>query len=185
MSFVTDRFGRANSALYLKYGYISIPNTGSVWFNGELTIGLWDYIVTYGATSNAKAFDCGYSIDQINFSSNWQNQYNFYFEQYDPSYNGIHSPVQGIALNTWTHKTMVVKLASGTSYNAYAYINGVLLTSQTNWNKMILNNLGTCYFGKSLWGYIDYNLNGYLDDIVFYRRGLSASEVFTLYKYTS
>ena len=176
VSFGRDRFGRSNSAIFFNGYNVSLLNFGNVWFNGELTIGFWEYTVSFNPSVNAKLLSCQSFDSQISLSTNKLNEANLFFEQYATSYHSISSQ-SPIKLNVWTHKAVVVRSVGGTAYTALTYINGTVSTNaKTGFENDVMIDWTSCLLGSN-------TLVSYIDDLFFFRVALANSEIINLMNY--
>ena len=170
MSWVNNRRGENNSALYLNNGFIQI-NTSSVSWTGDFTIAAWVHVKT--RMSCGKLLDCGIKGQNelvINLHScNGDGQSLQVYSNRSVSglvYNRniLGAKWQHVAF-TFNHGKIVI------------YTDGVPVASGTTHIKPNVNtNYGTCFIGKSQWNN-NPNIDAYIDDLWMFNRGLSADEV--------
>ena len=178
VSFTTDRFGDANKAIYLNNGYFIVnPASASIWFNGELTISLWAYIVKINGA--ARYFHCGTkqsTFNQIQVFSNDDHDFGWGITDLTKYIYSSNPPIIG----QWVHRAVVVQ-NNEDSYTSTVYTNLVAYGNATQSAPYLAsNNLGTCYIGLSWWGEVSYD---YIDDMVFFRRALNMPELKRLKSY--
>ena len=171
LAWVSDRNGRANSALYVNGGYAQI-DANTVSWTGDLSIMAWVYVISQVGFS--KLIDCGTQNNlEIVFTLNWPGIGHSW-----QVFNGGASFIgnNNVLCCAWQH--IAVTQSAG---NVALYTNAVLVASGTSQNPYITAGYGTCWLGKSLWN--DGNINSYVDDLWFFNRGLSQSEVSTVMNY--
>ena len=117
-SFTTDRFGNANSAIYLNNGYLQVPP--GVYFSGDFTVTAWIYLYTSASTSRIFDFASSSSNNHVWFTTNLQTCI-----LNGGTWSCINSGAS-ILQNVWYHVAFVL---SGTT--RYVYLNGDLLDSGT------------------------------------------------------
>ncbi len=167
ISFVPDRYGVANSAVYVDSQYLQLPALN--YFSGDLTVTGWVYVVNF-APVGARLLDCAFAsydafnslnyawlILSIGWTSNSNQPYGQNFNNKGPGYS--YKPSSGLTLQQWGSLSFVI---SGTT--AYIYTNGANAVSGTI---APANNVTRyfCYFGKSNWP-TNGNAKAYFDDIV-------------------
>ena len=171
LSWVNDRNGRANSALYVNNGYAQIDSASVSW-TGDLSIMSWVYVI--GQVPYSKLIDCGTMNNvEIIITLNWPN-IGHSWQVYNGGASFISNP--NVLCCAWQH--IGVTQASG---NVVLYTNAAVVGTGTSQNPSVTTNYGTCWLGKSLWG--NGNINSYVDDLWFFNRGLSQSEVQTVMNY--
>ena len=186
VSFVNDRFGNANKAIYLNGGYFNVNAASqSIWFNGEVTISLWAYVMS-STTGCPRYIHCGTSGASTNFievytcNQGWNANtgVDFGWGITDGTVY-IFSSLTTI-YGSWQHRAAVSQ-NSGSYYTTTIYTNLVAYGSATQSAPYLAsNNLATCYIGLSWFGEHSY---AYIDDMVFYRRALSMAELTALKNY--
>ena len=175
VSYVSDRLGVAGRAVYVSTGnYLSVePTSASVSFNGELTISFWAYQVS--AVNCMRYFQCGTSFSSTNFVDIGScSQDLFWGTATGSAYLwGSLAPIT----SQWAHRAIVVR-NTGSTYEVQLYDNLVSVATTTQSAPYLAsNNLGNCNFGLSWYGEQG---NLYYDDIVFWRRALSTTELTTV-----
>jgi hypothetical protein len=174
-SFVTDRFGNADSALALNGGWTQVPS-GMYFDSPQFTITAWIYPQTFGFCSRVIDFGNGPASDNILLAFECGSSLLPAFGLYSGSILiSQFNSGQALTLNTWQFLA-----ATYDGSNMYIYINGVLLASDTfvyyALPSMIrVNN----YIGKSNWA-VDGYTDSYVDDLRFYRISLTQSQINTL-----
>ena len=153
--YVTDRRGRANSAINFNGGFAYIPKCANA--DTIASLALWIYF--YDVTDSQNVIDLNndyYTLsmvnDQIRFSVNG--------EMYITSSYGV---------NEWTH---IATTLDGSM--SYLYVNGDVQWAGPHGIAVIMGSSNICSFG---WYGYDWNLKAYLDDVFFYNRALTAPEV--------
>ena len=174
ISYVADRFGVANRAVYVSTGnYLSVLSTSaSVYFNGEVTISMWTNVLTNGGC--IRYFQCGSSFSSTNFVDIGQcgGSYDIFWGLATGNTYlwGSLAPIY----NSWVHRAAIVQ-STGASYTVTIYDNLTSVGSTTQVAQYLAsNNLGNCNFGLSWYGEQG---NLYYDDVVFWRRALSLAEL--------
>ena len=168
-SWVSNRRGEKESALYLNNGYIQI-NISTVSWTGDFSIAAWVYVKTRVACG--KLFDCGIKGQNelvINLNScngdglSLQLYTNRSVSEFVYNRNRLEAKWQHVAFTFNSGKIVI-------------YTDGVPVASgKTNVKPNVNSNYGTCSIGKSLWN--NPNINAYIDDLWMFNRGLSADEV--------
>ena len=185
--FVTDRFGKANKALFLNVGYVQInPASASIYLVGETTISYWAYLVA-AQSFCPRIFQCGTkSVNSIELLTQYPaDQWATYnLDQFFYINNGS-NPI-GLSANIhtiygqWVHRAVILQhITSNSTYVATLYTNGTSTGSVTQPPaNMTANNLSKCTIGYSWWG--DPNVYGYIDDFFIFQRALIFSELKSL-----
>ncbi|MEI6823215.1 MAG: FISUMP domain-containing protein [Bacteroidota bacterium] len=187
-----DRFGNANSAYSFNGNgnYIEIPNSNSlnsnsftinIWINDANLSSCWKAIIA--KTDHSNAYNFSYLIG-LNPSNNCynsiSNSYCIYNYDLNHSYSE-HGFAEGdpssISNNTWV---MITKSISSTGIFK-AYINGVLVnTLQLDLYVPCQSYLSTIRIGQ-WWEGDPQWWTGFMDDLRFYNRTLSQTEIDSLY----
>jgi len=166
ISFVSDRFGRANSALNLNGGYAQAP-PGIYFDTPTFTITVWFLPKQVDYWSRILDFGSGQAQDNILVALSYERTNKTVFQIYDDAtcldkYNCKSS--QAVPMDTWTFLAVTY---DGTEMRMY--LNGTL-TSRVSLNFKLNSVVRTLnYIGKSNWirnpdGYSA----SYLDDLRFY-----------------
>ena len=168
-SWVSNRHGEEESALYLNNGYFQI-NSSSVSWTGDFSIAMWVYVKTRVACG--KLFDCGIKGQNelvINLNScngdglSLQLYTNRSVSEFVYNRNRLEAKWQHVAFTFNSGKIVI-------------YTDGVPVASgKTNVKPNVNSNYGTCSIGKSLWN--NPNINAYIDDLWMFNRALSDDEV--------
>lgn len=174
-SFTTDRFGRANSALYFDgvNDYASILKFGKYIPTKDFTICFWAKSVK-NVASNTLMLMPDNTSNRIAVSLYYQHngQGAFFWD-----YAGIGSRIFIEPVNpngSWEHVTVYYN--SKTKKSGF-YKNVKLLQEVSTTNSYTQDSTKALYIGKGA----DGNYNGTLDDIRFYSRVLDTAEIRTLY----
>jgi len=199
-----DRFGVANSAVkfggYYNSSVIFIPNSPSLSLDNELTIACWfklddpngmdgygNYSSTCGQTFIAKDGDRSgflliYSINPSEQNPTF-NIYNNTTCNLTPTFH--YDDVQSCINTEWIHVAVVVDRIS-----IMMYINGMQKHRETYHSQITLtrandNHLTFGRFGYNCGSSLTnwYPFNGKLDDIVYYNRALTQTEINALCEY--
>ena len=175
ITFIADRRGRANSAVYVNSGYAYI-DANSVSFVGDYTVAAWVAVQT--SVGCSKILNCGVNPgNTLVWSLNWCNGLGHSIEIFSGGGKIVEvwdSP--NLAGLGWVH---IAITQSGTT--AYVYRNGVNMASGSQYSPNVPAGYGSCWFGRSLWG--DGSINSYVDDLWFFSRYLSSSEITTVMNY--
>ena len=166
-SFVADRKGNANSAIYFNYGYGLLP--AATYFDGALSIAGWISIISI-ENSTSRLLDCGSSVSNVLGGDNVVVHYGstvYIFNTHIGS--RLHGGPAWTA-NVWTH--LAVTLAATGAANIY--VNGTAAVTGTVTIPRAVNR-DCCFLSKSNWD--DGNANAYFDDVIFFNTKLSASSV--------
>ena len=153
--YVTDRRGRANSAINFNGGFAYIPKCGNIKKIASIALWINFYDVTDSQnviTLNNDYYTLSIVNDRIRF---WANGEVFVTSSY--------------GINQWTHVTTTLDGSM-----SYLYVNGDVAWSGPHGNVIPMGSSNTCSFG---WYGYDWNLKAYLDDVFFYNRALTAPEV--------
>lgn len=182
-----DTAGYRGNAIYLadKPSYIKLP-AGINSSLSSFTFAAW---VKIDALKNAtRFFDLGTGADASNN-----------FLAFIPSYNGDNQvmclryrPTSGTAYNVlstakfptgvWAHVAVTYDW-NGSSGTATIYLNGLAVGSASNLPYNISTNLGSTtdnYIGESRWTQDTNGFGGAFDDVRFYNRALTATDILTL-----
>jgi len=174
VSLVPDRNGNINSAIFINYGYASLPTGYYVSSGTGYTLSYWVYLFTSSLSSYQTIFSLGIGSYEYRTCFNGPNNKLYVI------YGSSVSPNAGrtLAYQTWMHVAITVDTLSKTSIT---YVNGIL--DETFVNNAIFYNRGSAFdynfFGKCSPGN---NLNGYLDDFKIFSSVLTQEEILRLYK---
>ena len=173
VTYVADRKGNANSAVYLNSNYLALP--AAVYFSGSMSVTVWLYMVSIGGYNRPPFLDCGTStFGQYDvYLSILSTNYYAGFFLYTPSTRSAMEAVLNIATNTWY-------FYAGTSNSATGvfYINGVSYATTTTYAMNAVTR-DKCFFGLSA-AKGDPLLQVYADEVRFFNRALTAAEVVTV-----
>ena len=162
-SFVSDRFGNPNSAIYFNNSYLQAPS--GTYFSGDFTITAWVYF--YSFTDFPSLFDFSNGLWADNVLLGIQDsciRFLVTVGDWTPLFSSSE-----ISLSTWYHVAVGMKGSKG-----FLYINGNLSSIGTlpipqNVYR-VSNFIGWDNFGDSY-------LNAILDEIKIYEIALSADEI--------
>ena len=167
-SYAIDRFGRAKSALFFNNGYIRLPI--GVYISGDFTTCLWLYVTKTIPSKYQSIFLIQssplkdyyslsiFSLKTLAFSLGRINEWNDKLSFDQP------------LLKQWTHVGItLVGSALSTS------INGNIINMTNTRTSLMKDMVSSSYFGAP-----DRLLNAYLDDVMFFNRGLEYSEMQTV-----
>jgi hypothetical protein len=176
-SFVPDRFGSQNSAIYFNQGYLQVPE--GVYFSGDFTFTAWIYLRTYRRYSRIFDFGNGESNDNIGLGL-YNETFNIYGIIYKDSQASRILTTLIINLNEWYFISFVLYGTTG-----YIYVNGNQVSNDTLNIPANLNRTMN-YIGKSNWKY-DTNIyvNAIYDEFKIHKVALSSSEIMNEYKISS
>ena len=167
VSFVSDKFGNANSAVYFNLGYYSAPP--GVYFRGDHTVAVWVKVIAVSAWSRIIDFGNGSGIDNIVLSTSYDTNGKPVSYVYSSSVSRNAQSDSALQLNQWNH--LAHTYSAGT---CNLYLNGTLTASAACLAPRAVNRT-SCYVGKSNWP--NAYLNAHLDELRIYSRGLNVSEI--------
>ena len=176
-SFVTDRFGNANSALALNGGWTQVPS-GVYFDSSEFTISVWVYPQQIGFWARIIDFGNGLGMDNIviSLATIYTPKYSLHFFKNSSIILAVESS-QNLTLNEWQFLAVTF---NGT--NERLYLNGVLTyESNQDYNLPTLSR-NSCYIGKSNWPTDGFS-SSYLDDLRFYNKSLNSNEILELFNH--
>ncbi len=181
IDFTKDRFGMPNSAIQIKPNYVQLP--AGVYLNAAFTVSFWIHLDGYNSDNNARILELA-----VTSSDPYSQKFNLHFSYGGRGiiklglyvYDYCEASNYDIPLFKWTHVTVTYDGNKA----AYIYIDGILQAScpkamnpRTNFNFKTNVN----YIGKQNWPSpltdTDYLLKGALDELKFYDRVLSPSEI--------
>ena len=174
--FIANRFGTANSAVYVNNGYMAAAS--GVYFNGDWSVTAWVYqvggdcrLIDFGNGAGIYGVDITLIATGGTYYGNWNN---YHFTEYFRSAYAQDALITSTTLGTKNKWVFAAASLSGTSYTFY--INGTLIGSRTvaysPANVVRANN----YIGRDNWNYVTAQ-SFYLDDLIFYNKGLTATQV--------
>ena len=177
--FIADRFGNSNSAVYVNNGRMAAAS--GVYFNGDFSVTAWVYqvggdcrLIDFGNGNGVYGVDVTLIATGGTYYGGWGNyHYTEFFRSTYGSDTLIMSSTTGTK-NKWVFASVSL---SGTSYNLY--INGTLIGSRTV-TFSPANVVRTInYIGSDSFNYVTAQ-SFYLDDLIFYNKGLTATQVKTV-----
>ncbi len=174
-SFVTDRYGNANSALALNGGWTKVPS-GIYFDTPEFTISVWVYPQQIGFWARIIDFGNGAGMDNIVFcfATIYTPKHSLQFFKNSALIFAVESS-QNLTLNEWQFLAVTFN-----GINERLYLNGEL-TYESNQNYSLPTLLrNSCYIGKSNWPTDGFS-SSYLDDLRFYNKSLNANEILELF----
>jgi hypothetical protein len=173
-SFVSDRFGSPNSAIYFNQGFLQVRE--GVYFSGDFTFTAWIYLKSYQTWS--KMFDFGNSgdggSDNVGLAMNETNSKISGFTYNNSAQLAIQTSSIIINLNEWYFISFVLNATTG-----YIYVNG---NQVANGSLFAPNNLirTSNYFGKS-----NLNADAIYDEFKIYKVALSSNDILNEYQSSS
>jgi hypothetical protein len=175
-SFTTDRFGNVNSALALNGGWTRVPK-GYYFNTPEFTISVWVLPKVVGWGARVIDFSNGPGADNILFAIANNNV----LQPYLNIWSGLirAQTTQALTLGKWQFLAVTF-----TSTMSCIYLNGQLIGSLTHSYNLPNIVRTTCYIGRSAWSFDGYSAS-LLDDLRFYNKSLSASEILELFYFES
>jgi len=172
--------GHINNALNLNGStqYVTMP--GNIVSNlNDFTVATWVKVTSN--SSWARIFDFGINTNTYMFMAPQSGDNTFRYAITN-SGNGSEQRIDGTTLSTGTWHHVAVTLVGNTGR---LYVDGAQVGSNASMtlHPSGLGNTTANYIGKSQWS--DPYLNGQIDDFRVYNRGLSASEILSLYNGTT
>ena len=149
VGFVSDRYGRSNSAIYFNNGYASIPTSGLTQTFFQSTA-VWAYYIGAGCTDIL-------TIESLWFWCSCGSVLHFHTSN---SFDSTYFP----PLNTWVHLGTVIS-------NGYMtlYVNGAVERTY------VFSDL---YYGGAVYlAGPDRPFIGYIDDLMIFKTSLSSSQM--------
>ncbi len=171
-SFVSDRFGTPNSAIYFRHGYLQIPK--GVYFSGDFTVTVWIYLKSYQWSSGIFNFGNEESIDNVGLEMFENSSKVTGYIYKETNYSQILKCLPIIALNQWHFVSFVLSNSTG-----YIYANESIIASYPllRPNGVLRKNN---YIGKSNWP-LDSNIDAIYDEIKIYNGALLKDEIISSY----
>ena len=165
VEFVNDRNGKPEAAVSFNNYYLDLPS--AVYFTGDYTTALWMY------PFKVNDWQAVYMIQSyffVNIFALIINSEDFLQVELGTNVHEINFFIYPttIPYNKWTHVGVTLK---GTRLSCYT--NGLLAGSQ----RLMFPKINTVMRSESSFGSPDYRYNGYLDEVFFYNRALSATEM--------
>ena len=174
-SFVTDRYGTTNGAIYFNSGYAQV--TSGVYFGGDFSVLAWVNAQS-ASQANARLIDFGTSslaVDNvlIGLESSALQMSPYVYVVNNGTYTSMGSSTF-LVIGTWAHLAVTLNTTT-----AKIYINAVV--TNTNTAFLIPRSLTRtlCYIGKSNYGG-DALANAYFDDLMIFTKGLSQTQISTV-----
>ena len=183
-SYVTDRNGNLNSAVFLNTGYLQLPS--AVYFSGDFTVGGWVYMLgSYNPNYNERFFDC--STDNYTYL-NPVNTVAFLLRGYTTLFinNQQNNPSSLTCYNCGSNDKWLHLAATLSGNNGTIYGNGVSGAFLNHMSIPVGVTRTRCYIGRAAWQ-IFYSENypvkdaiAYYDDVMFFNKALSATNIQTI-----
>ena len=170
--FTTDRFGNANSALALNGGWTQVPS-GIYFDTPEFTISVWVLPQDVEPSSSILDFGNGAGIDNVLFGfslSDTQKPYVCLFP------TNFASDTVKLKIGEWQFL-----VASFDGNNLKIYMNGQIIMDIATKYTFPLVTRNNCYIGRNNWN--DGPSKSFLDDLRFYNKALTQSEISQLMNY--
>jgi len=173
-SFVPDRFGSPNSAIYFNQGYLQVPE--GVYFSGDFTVTTWIYLKSYQYYSRIFDFGNGLMSDNVILAMiDTTSQISGY--TFTGSSLLLIRALSIMSLNEWHFISFVL---SGTT--GYIYVNGSQVETGTLYVPKNIQRTRN-YIGKSNWE--DPNADAIYDELKIYQGALSSSDIMNEYQNSS
>jgi hypothetical protein len=166
-SFTTDRLNQHSSSLLLNSGYLLLP--ASTYFSGDMTVSVW--VKPKSIASLARIVDCGNGANSYNVLMSLKGGLaGPYISSCNTNCNNLQSgtPLQ---LEKWYHFAHTIE---GTS--AKLYVNGDIWIQGTQGSPISVTR-SKCYVGRSNWGADPQFIYAVLDDLKFFNKSLTQTEV--------
>ena len=173
-SFVKDRLGNANAAVYLNGGSLTAPR--GVYFSGDFTIAAWVNVQELTVFSSIVDFGTANQDQVVLFISDYNLNPNLYIADSDSSFYQTYEFRGWLELFKWTHVAATLR-----QQTASIYVNGSLAGSSDNQIVPAYNVRTSCLIGGTNnvdGGYT--NINAYLDDLMIFNVALNASKIKSL-----
>jgi hypothetical protein len=166
-SFVADRFGTPNSAIYFNNGYLQIPS--GVYFSGDFTITAWIYLKSCTHLARIIHFENGVSDNNVIFGMNDNTSTLIGEIFHNNNKNKLESDFK-LDLNQWYFVSFVL-----IDSTAYIYVNGEKIANGKLHKPInVLRKMN--FIGKSNWNKSE-NVNAIFDEIKIYKGALSKEEI--------
>jgi hypothetical protein len=173
-SFVPNRYGKVNSAIYFNHGYLRVPMDD--YFSGDFSLTAWINLKDKGSH---RLLDFGNGPHAFNIVISFKplyNSYGVFYHIFDGLNNNSNHIIllNKLELNRWHHLAAVLR-----NHLMRIYINGSLIGSPF---KIIPKSLllPTNFIGKSDWSK-DIPTNAVYSDIKLYNKALSAFQIINEY----
>ena len=168
-SWVADRYGKANKAVYLNSANFLMPS--KTYFYGDFTITAW---INPQAVQNwARIIDCWGSGSLVCFGMCYGTSQNLQVQSNGVVFQATYS----WPLNSWFHAALSVVSSTGT---ATVYQNGTADGTTTSFGAVTNTLRSSCYIGKSHAGTQDLDPISYFDDVYIFNIALSQSQVMSV-----
>lgn len=164
-----DRRNFTESALKLTNGYRKIP--ADVYFSGNLTISLWTKYIQFKADSRIIDFSNGFHMNNFIIAIDATGILRMRYYINDTFHDTTYS-LNALTLNKWEFLVFTLNGTIGA-----IYINGI---KGNDYDMLIPENLvrSNCYIGRMVsYHSADYDVNAEFDDLKFYNRVLSKTEI--------
>ena len=177
-SFVNDRNGNPNSAIYLD-GTQWLQISDAIWFSGAFTVTAWVNMLTTNGANKPRLLDCGTSTaDQANVIMTLPGQNAVWFGIVNSGTYTFTNLGVTIAANVWRHYANVF-----TGSQCIIYLDGVGYTP-VSCNTPTLITRTSCFFAKSNYGG-DALPVAYFDEIRLFSGALTQTQVQSVMSLTS
>ena len=177
VSWAVDRFGRTNSAVFFNDGFIQMLS--DVYFTGDHSVSMWTKIVSTGNQWQALyLIQNDVFVDYFGLFISPGGNFRVKFGQKLRPDIGFFLPIQQDAfINQWVH----IGVTLGNNI-FFFYFNGELVYSEALPNYFFVSNVirESAFFGSP-----SYLLTAFIDDVFFYNRMLSETEMATGATYNS
>jgi arabinan endo-1,5-alpha-L-arabinosidase len=168
-SLTMDRFGKAQSAISLNYGYYKLPS--GVYFNSDFSFLAW--VKLKEITHWARILDVSNlgPVDNVIFAFNQERTGGIHYSSIIGTVWSSHQTQSKFTLNKWQHIAFVLNYP-----NHYIYLDGVLISLTTN--SKVPNNVirSNNFVGKSTFPG-DKNAVADLDELKIFKRALTQQEI--------
>ena len=168
-----DRFGNPNSALALNGGWTQVPS-GNYFDSAQFTISVWVLPQQVGYFSRILDFGDGQGANNVIFGLSLENSKKPYIYLKSTSGNLVSNTA--LTLDQWQFL-----VATFDGFNVRIYLNGQNVMTQPSAFTFPLIRTN-CFIGKSNWNSDGFS-SSILDDLRFYNRALTDSEVTQLMNY--
>jgi hypothetical protein len=165
-SFTSDRLNQQSSALLLNPGYLLFPP--SIYFKGDMTISVW--VKPNSVIGFARVIDCGNGASLNNLILSLKGQSGPYICSCNTGCVNIHS-VKQLQVGKWYHFAYTIE---GTL--AKLYVNGNIWAQGTQGSPISVTR-SKCYLGRSNWNADPQSIYALVDDLKFFNKSLTETEV--------
>jgi len=172
-SFVPDRFGSPNSAIYFNKGHLQVPS--GVYFSGDFTVTAWIYLKSYQPWSRIFDFGKGQMSDNVLLRISLNGS--IHGHTFISSSGSSIQTSSTINLNEWYFISFVLSRTT-----SFIYVNGNQVATGI---LDVPNNIirTSNYIGKSNWG--NQNADAVYDEIKIYQVALSSNDIMKEYRNSS